>query len=59
MKILKKIIAIVLLSIVAVSCSKDDEGVIETQTRKNLLLKTTDSDDGLSVLTLTMTTTDW
>jgi hypothetical protein len=47
MKILKKIIAIVLISIVAVSCSKDEEGVIETQTRKNLLLKTTDSDDEL------------
>lgn len=45
MKLLKKIFALVLVAIVAVSCSKDDAS--EPQTHTNLLLKTLDSDDGL------------
>ncbi|MES2748497.1 MAG: hypothetical protein V4648_08955 [Bacteroidota bacterium] len=48
MEILKKIIAIVLVSIAAISCSKDDDASAP-QTRTNLLLRTTDSDDGLTM----------
>lgn len=48
MKILKTISYILLVSLTAVSCSKDDDEVTPVyQPRTNLLLKTTDSDDGL------------
>jgi hypothetical protein len=48
METFKKKIAIVLLMVFAISCSNDSasESELEPQTRKNLLLKTTD-DDGL------------
>lgn len=52
MEIIKKIIAIVLISIVAVSCSKDEESINpEVEKRTNLLLKTTDSDGLISTYT--------
>lgn len=48
MKLLKTIACLLLLSLSAVSCSKDDDGVAPVyQPRTNLLLKTTDADDGL------------
>lgn len=45
MKTLKTIFAITLLSIFATSCSKDDDSITHEPAHKNLLIKSTDSDD--------------